>query len=716
MTVADPVRWLSEGGGLALIWRPGGWWARDLTLGPGIVALILDDKNGPPTMSSAHFLAPGARVNAPALLLRSGEVPLEVRFSACMDRESVPAALSVEFVVRLPSSLSGALLLRDACERSAGQLESAQLADELARELRLMVTTHVVAESWGEDARVARLLFSADGPGSIGLQSALFSRGLELRQLIDVRVESPELTAQRARRQELDREAQRVQERLEFLELWKREETGAALAQQEVERLLAHLRRDGSLRAIETDRTVDAERCKLQADGLRARARLTTLLERERIAQQVEIDDERLKYEIERARKLRAALEAEGLLEIALSCSDVGERRRLLAPFLARESLADATSTAFADSGRPVEFGSAADLSRNGVLCAEPTSTRVARADPSPRIQTIWLAAGLALYRASGDGAFDGGEVTPVLPPEELGYLRSVVVQGTGDEVKVLVGAQAGVAIYRPRGSLWTCYRFSTPARGKGGANRVALWDGRVYASHSELGLVSWPEEVSRPEEGGHLSQPFAADRIVPGRPTRGVQALATGGLCVAHGNSVFAVDRTAGGEPRLTVLGEFAEGITALNSTPTGLAVGTREGRVFLRGQSGAWRSAALRIAGPVYCLAGMQTHGATGENDGWVVGARQPEVTVLGAEGELRARYQAAHPIRWVGSGQQGVLAVDRFGLHLLLWRWDSCAAPVRRVRVPDQIQSLAVEYAARTLHAEAAAPTGFAQRSNT
>ena len=66
-----------------------------------------------------------------------------------------------------------------------------------------------------------------------------------------------------------------------------------------------------------------------------------------------------------------------------------------------------------------------------------------------------------------------------------------------------------------------------------------------------------------------------------------------------------------------------------------------------------------------------------------------------VVDVAGNLLAEYRSRYPIRWVAGGRQGVLGVDRFGQHLLLWDWHEPKSPVRRVRVPDQIQYLAVEW---------------------
>src|SRR5579883_595138 len=75
----------------------------------------------------------------------------------------------------------------------------------------------------------------------------------------------------------------------------------------------------------------------------------------------------------------------------------------------------------------------------------------------------------------------------------KLGYLRSVRVQkigGSGVET-VFAGAQRGV--YKIEGGKRVEYVFPTEPEGKGGANAVAYFDGRIYATHSEMGLVEWP-------------------------------------------------------------------------------------------------------------------------------------------------------------------------------------------------------------------------------
>jgi hypothetical protein len=76
------------------------------------------------------------------------------------------------------------------------------------------------------------------------------------------------------------------------------------------------------------------------------------------------------------------------------------------------------------------------------------------------------------------------------------------------------------------------------------------------------------------------------------------------------------------------------------------------------------------------------------------WVIGARQAAAHILDDRGGKLADYRCRYPVRWVGGGAGGPIAVDRFGQHLIVWSWDRPEAPCRRVRVPDQIHAIAIE----------------------
>ena len=145
------------------------------------------------------------------------------------------------------------------------------------------------------------------------------------------RVLATAIETRRMRREE----AARIQERLDFLELWKKEENGEALAKEEVERIAAHLQQQGLLRKIEREREEHLERIQAEEDFALARERLNRRMHKERILSEMEIDSERLEHELQQAERLQAAFEQNGWLAVVRSAEDPEGRIRLLERLIA---------------------------------------------------------------------------------------------------------------------------------------------------------------------------------------------------------------------------------------------------------------------------------------------------------------------------------------------------------------------------------------------
>ena len=171
---------------------------------------------------------------------------------------------------------------------------------------------------------------------------------------------------------------------------------------------------------------------------------------------------------------------------------------------------------------------------------------------------------------------------------------------------------------------------------------------------------------------------------------TRAVQRLADGGWVFAHGSDVFHAESLAEGA-ELRSLGTLPESVTALCGSGSTLCAGTMAGQLFRQDRSGDWQEMPFKTSGPIYQIEAPVTTGP----QVWIIGARQSGVHVLDAHGGLLAEYRSRYPIRWVGAGAGGPVAVDRFGQHVIVWNWDTPDTPVCRVRVPDQIHSIAVEH---------------------
>ncbi|MFQ5653139.1 MAG: hypothetical protein ACE5GW_00225 [Planctomycetota bacterium] len=665
--------WQREQGGVAALSRESALSLRERTVPEGARALILPHGD--------HLLAPGERLEGDAILVRTGEFQVPIRIEDLHDRAGRPGTITLTLLLDPPASRTAFLLFRDRCLARSDTADAADLARELLPPVRRLLEGWLEGSPWdGEQGVVRRLRVGKELVGA--LEEPLFERGLSLVRVIGAQVDSQPLREQRKRKSELVREAARVRDRLEFLDLWKREEEGEALARSEVERMAAHMRREGLLREISEQKERARLRVEAQLEEARSRGRMRRILERERIATQMEIDEQRLEAEIERARRLEESLQENGLLGMIQGIEDGDERARLIERLIEKE-MTPQQLAARVPGGAIRELEARLERIATELRAEIQGGGAPHWASELAPARRVWLAAGLTLYRIGGDGAFRGEEPTPVLPPEDIGYLRSVTVTGSGDETVVLAGGQGGVAVYRPQDSRWSIYPYRHGPRGRGGANSVAFEGGLIFATHSELGLHQW-----RNGERNSFA-PLHAGRIIPGRSTRGVQRGPESRLYFSHVGEVFSFDPAdPGGE--LRSCGGLSESITALEATAETILAGTRDGRVFQWQPPDRWMLLPFATTGPIFRIA--RPLGGAGR--GWVVGAQQAAVHLLDGSGDLVSEYRSRNPIRWVGAAQQGVLGVDRFGQHLLLWRWGDLRAPAFRIRVPGQIVSLALE----------------------
>lgn len=670
----DLLSWLREGPGLLACSRGSASVGGAAEVPTGVRAL--DPSQDVP------LLPPGSPLPETAILVRDTDLSVVITVPKLLDRSGFPGTFVLTIRVVPPSSRTAALLLRDRALARGDRYGADELAESLRAAVRRRLEALLAKSPWDGDGGVLEQ-FRADGFVDSLLAEPLFELGMTLRGVSGFAVESEALEEVRQRESEVRREAERIQRRLDFLDLWKKEETGHALAHAEVKRLASHLRREGLLREIEREQEVTARRLDAHHEEAKARGQLRRMLERERISTQAEIDSAQLEYEIERAKQLKDVIDRHGLLAVVGQLGDSPHTGQLLELLVEKDMTPEQISArAGARSWQQLESRFAQLASEVQSKIDERSSSRAAFSGAElPELDEVWLAAGLSLYRMSAESAFGQGSPTPVLPPEDIGYLRSVTFDrgGVSGVPAVLVGAQAGVAVYRPTGSFWSVHRYRPAPQGRGGANAVLLGRDRVLATHSELGLHVWQPQ-SAP-----TSTPIFASQIVAGRSTRAIHRGPDGQAYFAHGNAVYHFDPDRD-DPAATACGVLPDSVTALASSREFLVAGTGDGRLYRARTGEPWEELPFRGSGPIFRVLPLEA----GSRLGWIVGARHDAVQILDSRGSLVEEYRSRYPIRWVAAGRQGVLGVDRFGQELLLWRWGETAAPFRRIRIPDQIQS--------------------------
>lgn len=193
------------------------------------------------------LLRPGEPLRSRSIVVPGSPIEMTIRVERREDRDGLMADLHLEVRIDPPAGSTGMRLLADAID-GRDRLLVEELDRVLSRLWEPTLTTRAAALSWLAPVPLEIGLELSRVPPEV--QEALFDRGLRLLEPIRVRASSPELESAREERRRRSEEANRIRERLEFVELWKREEEGEVLAREELARLDAHIEQQGIIRRI----------------------------------------------------------------------------------------------------------------------------------------------------------------------------------------------------------------------------------------------------------------------------------------------------------------------------------------------------------------------------------------------------------------------------------------------------------------------------------
>lgn len=266
-----------------------------------------------------------------------------------------------------------------------------------------------------------------------------------------------------------------------------------------------------------------------------------------------------------------------------------------------------------------------------------------------------------------------------------LGYLRSVRVQKIGSATveTVFAGAQRGV--YRIDVDKRHEYVFPNEPEGKGGANAVAYFDGRIYATHSEMGLVEWPLE------GGEKKGRFLCKEATAGQSsTRGAIIGADGRLYFSTGNDIFALDVATGAEKPVKYKGS-EDSITSFCVARKELIAGNKNGRIYRwdLDDPGSPDEFPVKKSNPIYMIRPARIAGQLF----YVIGSKDYTVTAAAPEKDLYREYHAREEVRWVDAAADFVTGVSRAGYKVFCWDVKKQSEPVLTIRVSDKVQDIFV-----------------------
>ncbi len=586
-----------------------------------------------------------------ALLVKARDVVLSFEVEGLRSRDDHEVTAGIEIVVRLPRTEIGMRQLADTLMAEREVLEREALRAYLAPAIRIGLGGHVAE-------REVDTLMRTDPREALAerlrteLEPLMFAAGLELLEARFPSFYCEAYEALRRERAQAQAEAQRLRERERLQEMRARLERHEHVKRQEVEAFARKLRYQGVLEELELRDEVDRRRTEEKLE--RFQRLYDQLGHDETKALIFMLDDERLKAELLRE-LIRRDMTPEQLRAVQL---DELERR---------------LEQRLAEFSRHVD---AVHGERQARMAHGGTETRRLYVALGKQVLGFDPHAGEAAATPCDRFDFTTGA---------LGWIRSVRLIGTRFGPAIAAGAQLGVYLVRlGEGTDRTVeqLRFAEQPRGRGGVNAVAAFDGYIYATHSELGVVRWDEHRLREPE------PLFREVTARNDATRGVQVSADGKLYFSSGPDVYRHDLLHR-ERDLVCYRGGAGSITGFVANRHEVFAGTRGGRVLRWSVEDplSVRELNVRKGGPIYMLRTAEIGGA----QHLLIGAKEHGITAVSLEDGRAFDYRAPEAIRWVDGATDLVFGISRDGYSVHLWEAERLEAPRERWRVDACIQDL-------------------------
>jgi len=280
-------------------------------------------------------------------------------------------------------------------------------------------------------------------------------------------------------------------------------------------------------------------------------------------------------------------------------------------------------------------------------------------AQPATKTAFILAVAGQELLWFAPDRP--GDPVRRVALPAEAGPLRSIRVARTGDSPLLLVGAAHGVHRLTLEGEPVLSHTFEPPRPVRGGVNSAAIAADRLFATHSEVGLIAWP-----------LSAGDKPDFPLPGEMTnartiRDVQSDQDGRLWFAVADSVLAWYPSDTAPPIRRRLPGIVE---CLALTRSFAIAGLDDGRVLQWSRIAPDRGEARAIRPPtgdaVHSIGVLESSGVPRV----LIADGRPMADLVVIDDAHRIEFRAPEPLRWAWAAEDCIVAANERRDRLFLW----------------------------------------------
>jgi hypothetical protein len=266
----------------------------------------------------------------------------------------------------------------------------------------------------------------------------------------------------------------------------------------------------------------------------------------------------------------------------------------------------------------------------------------------------------------------------------EIGPLRSVRTASWEGRRVLLIGARQGVHLLESEQDPRTTFAFKPSRELRGGVNAATIVGQRLYATHSEAGLIRWP--LRKPSE---FEFPWS-ERFLSCRSVRDVQHDDEGAVWLAADNGVYAIvgDGQAGGAHMGAPCESPEPRMLSTPATVTALCVADR--RVFAgleNGQIVAWQGDAaaaesVRPAGgaAVTSLAWLEGGGVPR----LLVGDNRSHLAMIVLGDAFSAQYRCGQSVRWGFAAPDIIVGVNDRRDQLIIWRTETPHEPAAVIHV--------------------------------
>lgn len=248
-----------------------------------------------------------------------------------------------------------------------------------------------------------------------------------------------------------------------------------------------------------------------------------------------------------------------------------------------------------------------------------------------------------------------------------LGSLRSVRIDGEGPSRLVLAGARNGVyTTLVQHQKAHREYPIGPQVDARTGINAAVLYKGFIYATHSEFGLLRWPQ--LQPYSSAVQVMPELISKF---STTRNLQIF-DGRLLFANGPTVILLEATNDSGSTLRVAARYRgtrHEVTALASDDKYMLIADTAGDVFVWDPKSTEPPVLAFYAGTA--ISDLAATELAGDRRCLLVAIKRPVVPMLFRDGSTALEFTAPEPVRSCDVLNGVVIGLSRDRMRIFAWR---------------------------------------------